>query len=334
MSMVSFGDLTQAFLLKSQTARLKGEVGRVTQELSSGRLSDVGSALSGDYSRLSALSRARQISEGYQSTARETLAQAGASQSAIATLSKAAEALVSPLFAASQQESASQITRVAQDARARLDDALGTLNASYAGRALFAGTSVQGPALAGASVILDALRTELVGATTPAEAMSRISNWFDSATGFGAVAYQGGPTLSDVAVSATDRAWVGPTADDPAIRTALKGFAAAALLNDSSLTLPMASRHSFALVAGEAMMGGQAALTDLAARLGQSESRIDAALSRTAADLLTYELAQSELVQSDPYRLATELEAVKTNLETVYAVTARLSRLSLVDFLR
>ena len=75
-------------------------------------------------------------------------------------------------------------------------------------------------------------------------------------------------------------------------------------------------------------------MTQLAAKVGVSESRIDTAQSRNAADLLTLEMAEAELVTSDPYRTAAELEAVQTNLETVYAITARLSRLTLTDFLR
>ena len=75
-------------------------------------------------------------------------------------------------------------------------------------------------------------------------------------------------------------------------------------------------------------------MTNLAARLGISEGRIEAAQSRNAADLLAHEMAQADLIRSDPERLAMELEAVQTNLETVFAITARLSRLSLTDFLR
>ena len=56
--------------------------------------------------------------------------------------------------------------------------------------------------------------------------------------------------------------------------------------------------------------------------------------SRNQAELLSLELAQSDLVGADPYRLATELEAVQTNLEMLYSITARLSRLNLTDFIR
>ena len=334
MTMVSFGDLAQSFVLKSQTARLKGDMGRITQELGSGRVADVGSAVSGDFSRLSALARSRATTQGYQSAAREAVAQADGMQSVIATLSDHVQALISPLLSAAHLITAEQVALVGTDARARLTDVMSALNTSVGGRALFAGVAIQGPAVAEAETMLAALRGELVGATSANDAMTRISAWFDDPAGYTATAYQGGAALDDLAVSPNDRIWLGATANDPAMRALLKGLAATALITDAGNPLPPSERGTFTRLATETLAAGQDRLIHLEAKIGISQSRIDAAQSRNAADLLSLELAQGTLVQSDPYRLATELEAVQTNLETVYAITARLSRLSLTDFLR
>ena len=334
MTMVSFGDLAQSFVLKSQTARLKGDLGRITQELGSSRLADVGSAVSGDFSRLSALARARTTTEGYQSAAREVAAQADASQTVIATLSEHMQALIPPLLSASPLMTAEQVAFTGAEARMRFSDVVASLNTSIGGRALFAGRAIQGPAVADAETILTALRSELVGTTSANDAMMRISAWFDNAAGYSTIAYLGDAALDNAAVSPTDRVWLGATADDPAMRATLLGLAAAALIADAGNPLPLSEKGAFTRHAAEMLTAGHDRLLDLGARIGISQSRIEAAQSRNAADLLSLELAQGALVQADPYRLATELEAVQTNLETVYAITARLSRLSLTDFLR
>lgn len=334
MTIVSFGDLAQSYLLKSQIGRLKGDSVRITQELSSGKLSDIGAAQSGDLSRLSATTRSRSLTEGYQSAAREAASHASASQAAFGMISGTIEDLVSPLLTASQLNVPDQILLTATDARSRLDLVLSTLNSSVGGRSLFSGQDIRGSAVADADTILTALRAELTGATSPEDAMTRISAWFDDPAGFATVAYQGDVPLSNIAVSATDSVWMGTTANDPAIRSMLKGLTAAALVMDPGGALPTLNQASFARVAAEALITGQQDMTYLAGRVGISESRIEAAQSRNAADLLTLEMAESDMVSSDPYRLATELEAVQTNLETVYAITARISRLTLADFLR
>lgn len=334
MTMVSFGDLAQSFLLKSNISRLKGESGRITQELSSGKLSDIGAAQSGDLSRLSATTNSRSLTAGYQSAASEAASLTAASQAALGMMSDSVQALVSPLLLASQLAVPDQIRLSANEARSRLDMVLTTMNTSFGGRSLFAGQDIRGSAVADSDTILSALRTELAGVTSADDAMARISAWFDDPAGYTAVAYQGEAPLSNVAVSATDSVWMGATANDPAFRSMLKGLTASALILDPGGAVPGIDQARFAHVAAQALMAGQQEMTYLAARVGVSEGRIEAAQSRNAADLFTLEMAESDLVSSDPYRLSTELEAVQTNLETVYAITARISRLTLADFLR
>ena len=54
-----------------------------------------------------------------------------------------------------------------------------------------------------------------------------------------------------------------------------------------------------------------------------------------AADALhPGELRRRGIVAADPFETANALEAAKTQLETLYALTARLSRLNLADYLR
>lgn len=334
MTMVSFGDLAQSFLLKTQTTRLKSETGRITQELSSGRLADVAKSMSGDLGRLASLSRSHDLASGYLTAAQEASFRADAMQTVISTLSVNAKALAPGLLAASQNENAAQLDLYAAEGSDHLRSALAALNTNAAGQNLLSGVATDKIAVAPAATILGSLRAELVGATTATVAMSRISAWFDAPTGFAAVAYMGGGPIADHAVSPDDSVWLGATANDPSFRQALKGFAAAALINDPALTLGQSDMQAFALLAGEQMMTGQDALIHLAAKIGVSESRINTAQSRNSAEKLTLEIAMSDLVQSDPFTLATELEAVQTNLETLYAVTARLSRLNLTDFIR
>jgi flagellar hook-associated protein 3 FlgL len=334
MTMVSFGDLAQGFLLRAQTARLKTESLRVSQELASGRLSDVGKALSGDLGQLSSLARAQQVTGGYLSAARDAAFQAATVQGVIGFVADNSQAIIASLIGAPQNGNGAVPALIGTDARARLSAVLGALNNSASGRTLLAGTSVTGAAVADIDTMLTALRAEVAGAADPDDAIARISAWFDDPAGYGVTVYLGGPAQQDLPISPHDRVWLGATANDAAFRDVLKGLATAALVDDSVLSFSDTERKALASRAGEVVLASQDALTGLGARLGVSEGRIEAAQSRYQAELLSLELAQSDLVGADPYRLATELEAVQTNLEMLYSVTARLSRLNLTDFIR
>lgn len=334
MTMVSFGDLAQSFLLRSQTARLKSDSIRVSQELTSGRLSDVGKALSGDMGRLSSLSRAHQVTSGFQSVAKDAAFQAATLQGVLSFVTDNSQAMIAPLIGAPQNGNGDVPALIGTEARARLSAVLDAMNTSSSGRALLAGTSVNGKAVTDSDTLLTALRAEVTGASNADDAMARLSAWFDAPTGYATTAYLGGPALEDLPVSPHDKIWLGVTADDPAFRSVLKGLAAAALVDDSALGFSDSQRKALAARAGEVVLSSQDALVGLGARLGVSEMRLETVQSRNQAELLSLELAQSDLVSSDPYTLATELEAVQTNLEMMYSITARLSRLNLTDFIR
>lgn len=334
MAMVSFGDLAQSFLLKSQTTRLKNDVGRLTQELASGLRTDVGAAVSGDMARLAALSRSHDMATGYLGAANEAAFRAASVQSVLATLSQNALDLAPELLKAPQTGSTDTLGLLTVQAKERLTSSISMLNTSAGGRALLAGDQVGETAVVDADTILDALRAELAGTTTAEDAMARISVWFDAPTGFTAVAYTGGAPVADMAVSPDDRIWMGVTANDTAFREALKGFAAAALVGDLTVGLPDGDNRTLARLAGERLMGGNDALTALGAKIGVSESRISNAISRNSSEQLALEMAKGDILKSDPFSVATELEAVQTNLEMLYSVTARLSRLNLTDFIR
>lgn len=334
MTMVSFGDLAQSFLLRAQTGRLKTESIRISQELTSGRVSDVGKALSGDTGRLSALARAHQITGGYQSVAKDAAFQAQSIQGVISFVTDNSQAMIVGLIGAPKNGNGDTAALIGTEARARLSAVLDAMNISSSGRALLAGTAVNGKAVADSDTLLTALRAEVTGASNADDAMARISAWFDAPTGFATTAYLGGPAVQDLPVSPQDKVWLGVTANDPAFRSALKGLATAALVDDSTLGFSENQRKALAARAGEVVLSAQDALTGLGARLGVSEARLETIKSRNQAELLSLEMAQSDLIGSDPYALATELEAVQTNLEMMFSITARLSRLKLTDFIR
>ena len=89
-----------------------------------------------------------------------------------------------------------------------------------------------------------------------------------------------------------------------------------------------------AQIAGTSLLQAQSDRTVLAGRLGVVQAVIDQAQTRNSAEESALKLARSDLLSVDSYEATTRMEAAQNQLETLYAVTARLSRLSLVDFLR
>ncbi len=72
---------------------------------------------------------------------------------------------------------------------------------------------------------------------------------------------------------------------------------------------------------------------ELTARLGTTEAASSMRASATMPRNLRFETARLGLISVDPYETASKLQEAQTQLETLYSITARMSRLSLVNFL-
>ncbi len=91
---------------------------------------------------------------------------------------------------------------------------------------------------------------------------------------------------------------------------------------------------ALARFAATALMETATARSDVAARIGSAEQKIAEATSRNSAEQLALKIARSDILGVDPFEATSALTDAQNKLEALYSVTARLSRLSLVDFLR
>lgn len=334
MTGISFGDLAQAYTTKSRIGGLKSDSIRLANELASGKKTDIAASLSGDTSGLAALERSRQMLDGFISAAGGAAVKAQTQQAALSSISAELEGLSEAFSTLSQDSDGTQGQRVADRAKTAFASAFSTLNTKVAGQAIFAGMALNGPALAPPETVLDALETLVSGAQTAEDISARVTAWFDSPTGFASVAYVGAAAAPGLRIDAEGTSVDDQTAASAQIRKALAGLAVASFIDHPNLSTSGADRMALRDHTIDALQSGMTALVDLSARIGMDEARIETAISHQQAASLTQELTISNLISSDPAQTAVELEAVRTNLEAVYAVTARLSDLTLTRYLR
>jgi flagellar hook-associated protein 3 FlgL len=160
-----------------------------------------------------------------------------------------------------------------------------------------------------------------------------VTGWFADPLGFGAF-YQGGGPLSPTPIAQGETADVSTTAMDPALRDTLAGLAMAALIDRGVLAGDTAERGRLAQQAGQQLVSTEDARTTLQARIGTVEARIEAARTRNASEETALSILRSDIGSVDPYEAGTRLEAIQSQLESLYLVTARVSRLSLAEYLR
>jgi flagellar hook-associated protein 3 FlgL len=68
-------------------------------------------------------------------------------------------------------------------------------------------------------------------------------------------------------------------------------------------------------------------------RVGTTQAQIVSAVTRNGAEESALEIARAGIVSADPYDAASRLEELQTRIEALYLITARVSRLSLSEYI-
>ena len=336
MTTFSIGDLANTFQIRRQTAGLKAELTRLGSELTTGRKSDIGAALAGDFGPYAGIERSLRAVAAYTTANTEASGMLTAAQLALENVQSMGHDLSPALLTAASARDVTLIKTTAEDARQKFSGVVSSLNTSVADRTLFAGTATDRPALASGEAMLAELALAVAGETTAAGIVTAVDSWFDDAGGgFETMGYLGASDdMGPLLIAEDETVAVDVRADNQVVRDTLKGYALAALIAEGSLDGNLGEQADLISSAAGKMLASDGDLTNLRARIGAGEARVENAQARNAAEAAAYELARTELIGADPYQTATELEAVYSQIETLYTVTARIAGLNFTDYMR
>ncbi|GAB5448914.1 flagellin [Gymnodinialimonas sp.] len=336
MSITSYSDAAHFSLLRRDSAQQRADLTRLTSELSSGRIADLGQALGGDFSTLADISRGMRLNATFAASVTEAAIAAEGRQSALGRISAELDGFAPSLLAITGGGSLSNLQLKLADSSDRFEQAVNVLNTRFAGRSLFSADAPDATPLISAEDMMVELRTLVSGAPDAATALADVNAWFtDAGGGYETLAWQGGTgDAPSVLIGEGQTAETGVTALDPALREALAGLALASLASEQAPGLPEDEQRAFITSAAHLMLDSEDGLIALRARLGAEEARIEDAKVAAETARSSLQIEYGRLVEADPYDTATELEAVSLRLESLYILTARLSRLSLTEYLR
>lgn len=324
------GDYARSLALRRQNADARLEMDALVGEVGTGRKSDLASSLRGQFSTLAALEADLTALSAVKESALELRGRAEAMQGVLDVLGSTAREtgaqFIAPIPAGEGVEQA-----LAEDARDLFGMVVDQLNSGFGGRALFAGVSIDGPALASGDDMLAALETAMAGLPDAAAVETAVRAWFAPGGDFETVGYLGATDVpGPQAIGAGRSASLSVTASDPPLRELLAGLAMAALSIRPPIAGDSDERRELFNAAGIALLSSETGIVSTRAQIGLVENAIERANAASATEEAALRIARSALTDADIYEAATELEAVQGQLELLYAITARNSGLSLV----
>lgn len=335
MTISSIGDLAMSFQMRRDTAQAKLQLSRHTQELSSGVTIDVAAHLKGDFTRLSSIESDLVRLDGFQSVTEEHRHFVTTQQSVVQKL-RDLGSLSATFLSLPEVANSTFVESAGSEALTTFEAAIQSLNTQSGGRTVFSGVAVDQPAVAPADTILTELEAALTvaGATTALDVANVVTDWFATGGGYDTTGYVGQSAASTpIRLSENETARPPVTAEDDAVRAQLAHFAMGALIGRNTLSIDQGELRELVRISGEALLGSNEQLVVLQAQIGRSENQIERAATEIAAQRDAMRLAKAELIEVDPYESATALQRAEAQLQTMYTITSRLSRLSLVEYL-
>ena len=338
MSMTPASDMANALFLRRKTATLKSALARHGQELTTGRFADPLRSLRGETAALAALERTRTALDAHDMATTEAAIHTAGQQKVLDRMRLSAMDIARQLFNFGSAVPPQMVETAGYIGGSAFRDAVSALNTRISDRSLFAGVASDGPALAPAEDIVTALMLEIDGLETAEEVAVRVFAWFDTPGGGFDISGQGfiGATLAEgpLAIAPGERISLGVTGARPELRAALGGFALAAVVEAGALPGEPAARAELLQRAAERLAGAPVGLTALAGEVGDTEARIENAAVRNANERTALDVALNDLVGVEALDAATRLEETRVRIESLFALTARLQRMSLTEFLR
>lgn len=334
-SSFTMGDLAQFRMLTGQGTRLRSQMTELSVEATTGLVSDTSARLKGNHVQIAGIeSRLGQIA-AFRTVTTEQLILTGGMQTAIGTVTSRTAALSGALLAAVSSQNDLRIDALANDAEATLKSVLSALNTRIGERSLFAGKATSAATYGSADDMMTALKDAVTasGAVSVSGVVQAVDAWFADPAGFQATTYGGGARNDPVPIGPDEVAQVDVTGMDPALVSMIKGVATAALLSRGVLSGSVTARSDLMQHAATSLAGTQQLLASLGARLGTTEAAMQNAATRNAAEKDTLETARLNLLSVDQYEVAAKYKEAQGQLESLYTLTSRASRLSLVDYL-
>ncbi|MBY6159471.1 flagellar biosynthesis protein FlgL [Mameliella alba] len=328
------GDMARALVLRANQVRLREEMDQLAVEVATGFVKDPGQHLHGDLTGLQSIDRSLARLDTYRVNTTEATFLSGSMQTALDEIQGRSETLSQTLIAAELTPNSALLNTMSDDAENALAQVLNGLNRSVAGRFLFSGTATDREAVQGVNDVLNDARAALAGQTTMAGIETVLDTFFGAGGTYETTTYQGSNTgLAPLKLSETETANLDIRATDPVFREVLKPMVMAALATDGTLALSQDVQIEMLTTAGEDLLAAQQDVVELRAGLGALEARVEETTARNSAEYTATNIARLDLVGTDQYYTASRYENIRTQLESLYTITARSQRLSLAEYL-
>lgn len=228
------------------------------------------------------------------------------------------------------------VRAVSTEAATSLQSIMEALSIKHGTRNLFSGDATNTPPFASSDELLDDIKQILTTSATSADAEAALDTYFNDALGgFNTDIYQGGSgNAASIRLGNNETINMDIRGDNQAIKDTLRGLSVLAASTDVGMDLSSDMFKDIYTSAVTAASNGNTGLITLEASMGNYAATINTMEDRNSTEKNTLTAAYQAIAGRDQFEAASELKQLEVALESSYIITARISDLSLTNYLR
>lgn len=338
MSIYSIGDQARAHALQSAASRLKITLNALTEELASGEVSDIGRRVQGNTQNLRDIESKIVMAEQFLLASSEVGNLLKMMSEALGSVQSLSSTVAIELINEPMGENASLLAERSGKVARDFDLITSRLNVEIGGQHMFSGSATDMPPLISGSEMLDILEGMVSGSASADDVAQAVSDWFDAPAGSGGfldIAYRGSTeSVRELLISWGQVLSVDVHAGTKGIRDTLKGLAMSALAHRDIFSGNTSQHRELMRLGGKIIYDNDSLLVSEQAKIGSAERIVQNNSVELKMFLDGLRISTNEIRVADPYATSLALTETEARLQTLFAVTDRLSRLKLVEYLR
>ncbi len=335
MNGLSVGDLSQHFQSLRQNGITKDRLLTLTQELSTGQKSDMTAELKGDVGRLLSLDREIEMFDSFKQNTVEVAQVQAMMQNALETIDVLRERQSSISLPITVATSRPIVESAAKSSTSAFTEMVATLNRQLGDKSLFAGVQTDGAAFEDASLMMADIVGTIGPSPTTSDVIAAVDFWFDDpAGGFATMGYIGDTgAAAERRIGPTQSASYVVTGQSEGVKDVLHAIAYGAAADALAGTITTEQQTELLKKSGVDLLSAATTLNGTRSELGASEAFVAEKKTEYETQLTALRIMRNDMTTADPFETALRLQEVQQQLETQFAVTARLSGLSLANYI-
>ena len=333
MTLTGFPNALQFSRLNSAIANLKTRSEEARVELVTQRPADMKTALGANVGDVQLLRKSIDDIGAFAVATNRALGRAATAQLALASANAHTETISVGVLDAVGTSNETSVGLAGNDARRQLEVAIAAFNKRFEGRSLFAGDAVDQTALANADTLLADIQTIYAAAADATQLATDLDFYFNDPTGgYATNIYRGGSGEAPrVEIGEGEVVAYSAKADETAARELLRSLSTIVVASGKGQSV---DRDTTLKAAAVKLVEAGNGITNIQARIGGAEGRMQLALTSLDAENTALGRAYNDRVSRDPYEAAARLQQLESQLEAAFVLSARVSQLTLVNFLR